>query len=326
MKIQTIGFVAVVNFALAFATAGAAADDNDPVFRLSTGIDYTSGDYGGVVDIEDVYVPITGSADYGRFGFRLTVPYLSVTAPAGTIITGPGGQPVPGSGAATTESGLGDVIGSVTMFDVVANRELGIALDVTAKIKFATADETKGLGTGENDYSVQADVYKFFDRITLLGTAGYKVRGDPAGIDLENVFFGSLGGIYNFTPETRGGLIVDYRESAYLVAGGTEQRDPIEEFVHIRLHGIVILAGAQSFRLISGRELDLGGNISSAIPSSRLATTSNMVALRITSLPIGLVVGLPAPRDRLPTRTRNDSSRRCGHTQYGTRERKPNRP
>ena len=101
------------------------------------------------------------------------------------------------------------------MFDVVANRELGIALDVTAKIKFATADETKGLGTGETDYSVQADVYKFFDRITLLGTAGYKVRGDPANVDLENVFFGSVGGIYNFTPETRGGLIYDYRESAY---------------------------------------------------------------------------------------------------------------
>ena len=215
MSIQTVGFVAAVSFALALTGADAAADSNDPVFRLSTGIDYTNGDYGGTADIEDVYIPISGSLDYGRFGFRLTVPYLSVTAPAGTIITGPGGQPVPGSGVSTTESGLGDIIGSVTMFDVVNNRELGIALDITGKIKFATADETKGLGTGEHDYSVQADAYKFFDQFTLLGTAGYKVRGDPAGVDLENVFFGSFGGIYSFTPETRGGLIYDYRESAY---------------------------------------------------------------------------------------------------------------
>jgi len=215
MSIQTIGLAAVVSFALALTGAEATADGDDPVFRLSTGIDYTSGDYGGDVDIEDVYVPITGSVDYGRFGFRLTVPYLSVTAPAGTIITGPGGEPVPGTGATTTESGLGDIIGSVTMYDVINNRELGIALDITGKIKFATADENIGLGTGEHDYSVQADLYKYFSEFTLLGTAGYKVRGDPTGVDLENVFFGSIGGIYNFTSETRGGLIYDYRESAF---------------------------------------------------------------------------------------------------------------
>jgi hypothetical protein len=214
MSIQKIGLATVAGFALAFAGMDAAADSSDPVYRLSTGIDYTSGDYGGTVDIEDVYIPLTGIVDYGRFGFRLTVPYLSVTAPAGTIITGPGGQPVPGTGALTTESGLGDIIGSVTLYDVVYNRELGLALDITGKIKFATADEAKGLGTGEHDYSVQADLYKYLGEFTLLGTAGYKVRGDPAGVDLENVLFGSIGGIYNFPRETRGGLIFDYRESA----------------------------------------------------------------------------------------------------------------
>ena len=215
MSIRTTGFVTAVGIALALTSVDSAADNDDPVFRFSTGVDYTSGDYGGTVDIEEVYVPIAGSVDYGRFGFRLTVPYLSVTAPAGTIITGPGGQPVPGTGASTTESGLGDIVGSVTMYDVISNRELGIALDITGKIKFATADENRGLGTGESDYSMQADVYKYFDDFTLLGTAGYKVRGDPAGVDLENTFFGSVGGIYNFTPKTRGGLIYDYRDSAF---------------------------------------------------------------------------------------------------------------
>lgn len=214
MNIRTMGIVVAVGFVLTFTSAIAAADSDDLVFRLSTGFSYSSGDYGGTVDIEDVYIPVTGSVDYGRFGFRLTVPYLSVTAPAGTIVTGPGGQPVPGSGASTTESGLGDIVGSVTMYDVINNRDLGIALDITGKIKFATADEDKGLGTGEHDYSVQADLYKFIDDFTLLGTVGYKVRGDPRGVDLENVFFGSVGGIYRFTQTTRGGLIFDYRESA----------------------------------------------------------------------------------------------------------------
>lgn len=215
MKIQSIGAMAMIGLAFALTTVNASAESDDVTFKLSTGVDYTSGDYGGTEDIEDTYIPVTGSIDYGRFGFRLTVPYLSVRARSGTIITDPGGQPLPGSGARTTESGLGDIIGSVTLYDVINNRDLGIALDVTAKIKFATANEDKGLGTGEHDYSVQADFYNYIDQFTLLGSAGYKVRGDPSGFDLENVLFGSVGGIYKFTSDTRGGLIYDYRESSF---------------------------------------------------------------------------------------------------------------
>ncbi len=215
MNIQTTKIAAVIGLVFVSAGMEAVAGNDNPVFHLSTGVDYTSGDYGGAVDIEDVYVPVTGTVDYGRFSFRVTVPYLSVTAPAGTIITGPGGQPVPGTGASTTESGLGDIVGSVTIFDVINNRDLGIAMDITGKVKFATADENRGLGTGENDYYLKADVYKYFDKFTLMGTAGYKVSGDPAGVDLDNALFGSVGGVYRFTPETRGGLFYDYRESAF---------------------------------------------------------------------------------------------------------------
>ena len=32
-----------------------------------------------------------------------------------------------------------------------------LLIDLTGKVKFGTADENKGLGTGENDYAVQAD-------------------------------------------------------------------------------------------------------------------------------------------------------------------------
>jgi len=215
MNILPKAFAAMFGMGLALVATSAYAQSDAVVIRLSTGVNYTSGDYGGDVDIEDVYIPVTASASYGRFGFRLTVPYLSVNAPAGTIITGPGGQPVPGSGERTTESGLGDVIGSVTLYDVIYNRDLGIALDITGRIKFATADEDKGLGTGESDYSLQADIYKYFGDFTLLGTAGYKLRGDPAGVDLENTVFGSVGGIYRFTQATRAGLIFDYREASF---------------------------------------------------------------------------------------------------------------
>lgn len=209
----------------------AADENNNPTFTLSTGIDFASGTYGGDVDIEDTYVPLTATVDYGSVAFRLTVPYLSVRAPEGTIFDS-GGEPLPGSGAMTTESGLGDIIGSVTFYDVIHSQRMGLALDLTGNVKIATADENKGLGTGESDYSVQADLYKFVDELTLLGSLGYKYRGDPAGVDLDNVLMASVGASYKFAPDLNGGLFFDYRESAI---GGSDSVQELSAFVSRRI-------------------------------------------------------------------------------------------
>lgn len=218
MRIQ----LAIAALYLALGSVCVAADD-DVRWSISSGVDYTSGDYGGPDVIEDTYVPVTAKMETGRLGFRLTVPYLSVRAPSGTVIIGPGGEPVAGTGPTRTESGLGDIIAGVTLYDALRDDALGLALDLTGKVKFGTANEDKGLGTGEHDYSVQADLYKFVDDVTLLVSAGYKVRGDPSGIDLENVLFGSIGGLYRLTAQTRTGLIFDYRESAF--SGGDSVRE-----------------------------------------------------------------------------------------------------
>jgi hypothetical protein len=132
----------------------------------------------------------------------------------------------------TTESGLGDIIGSVTVYDVLRSSRMNIAMDLTGKVKFGTADEDKGLGTGKNDYTVQADVYKFMDDFTLLGSIGYRLRGDPEDIDLDNVLIASLGGIYWFTPDVSGGLFFDFRESAI---SGNDSIQELSAFVSRRI-------------------------------------------------------------------------------------------
>ena len=231
MKVKLAQIIPLFGCVIMLQGVTAAAQDNDPKLTLSTGIDFTSGTYGGDVDIEDTYVPLTATVDYGSVAFRLTVPYLSVTAPEGTIFD-PGGEPLPGSGALTTESGLGDIIGSVTFYDVISSRRLGLAMDLTGKVKFATADEDKGLGTGESDYSVQADFYKFVNDFTLLSSVGYKFRGDPTGLDLNNVFVASLGGTYKFTPDVNGGLFFDYRESSI---SGSDSIQELSAFVSRRV-------------------------------------------------------------------------------------------
>ena len=214
MRFTILTQVTVIAVTFFFAGFCEAVEDDVRV-ALLTGVDYTSGEYGGADDIEDTYFPVTAKVDYGRLGFRLTVPYLRVRAPSGTVVLGPGGQPIAGSGDIKTESGLGDIVGGVTLYDVIHNADAGIFLDVTAKIKFPTADEKKGLGTGETDYSVQADFYKYVDDWTLLMSAGYKLYGDSSGVSLDNAFFWSIGGVYQLAPQVRGGLIFDFRESAF---------------------------------------------------------------------------------------------------------------
>jgi hypothetical protein len=194
--------------------AGFAADSEYPRVSVSAATEYTTGTYGGDVDIEDFYVPLSGTVDLRRMSFKLTVPYLSVRAPEGTVIIGPGGEPIPGTGEITTNSGIGDIIASATIYDVIYSRRLDLAVDVSGRVKFGTADADKGMGTGETDYSVRADVLKFWDRFTLIGSLGYKFRGDTPATDFENVLTASVGGSYRITPELKGGLFLDYRESA----------------------------------------------------------------------------------------------------------------
>lgn len=190
-----------------------------------TGFDYSSGDYGAPEDTHILYIPLTLKFESSPYLLRLTVPYVSIDAPVGgsIIAIGPDGQPIrSATGQRETNSGMGDVVAALgyTLLDTGAS---GTMLDVTGKVKFGTADEAKGLGTGENDYSLQLDGYQTFGRLTWLVTAGYRVYGDPPGTDFDNVPFGSFGGVFKFSSETSGGLIYDFRDN--IVSGTDPQRD-----------------------------------------------------------------------------------------------------
>lgn len=187
----------------------------DPDLIMSAGAEYSSGDYGGEQTIEEWYVPVTLKYVGKTMGYGVTIPYLAVRAPEGTIITDGEGQVISGSGEKRTESGLGDIIGRLTFYDVYRNDELDIAVDIGAKIKLGTADEDKGLGTGKTDYSLQVSLFKFFDRHYLSGTMGYKVRGEPDELELEDVWFASIAGVYRYSADTKAGVAFDYRQSSF---------------------------------------------------------------------------------------------------------------
>jgi hypothetical protein len=192
----------------------ATAWSADPRFSLAVGAEYTTGDYGGDQSVEETYVPVTAVLDLDRVSFRLTVPYLSVQAPELTYIDGPDGQPIVGEGPVVTNDGIGDVQAVVTVYNVLSSGDGSSALDLTGKIKVGTADVDTGLGTGEQDYSVQADMFRFFSRFTAMGTVGYSLRGDPEGYDLDDTFYASLGGSYATTDRVQLGGFFDFREAS----------------------------------------------------------------------------------------------------------------
>jgi hypothetical protein len=247
--------VAIASFVL--LSADGAAQDTGANLRFSTGLEYATGKYGGTDDIEELYVPFTFRAGFDRIGLRLTVPYLRVTAPEDTIITEPGTEPLPGSGATVTESGLGDVVGALTFYDLYISDKANFVIDATGKIKFGTADETKGLGTGENDYTVQLDAFRFFDRLTLQGSAGYRLRGDPPGIDLDDVFLASVGGAYLATDNTMLGMYFDYRQSAI---SGIDDIQELSGFASFRL-GRAWRMELYAFTGLTDSSTDFGGGI-----------------------------------------------------------------
>lgn len=171
-------------------------------FKLSTNVDYATGQYGGSQTTDTLQIPLIGKYVTGPWAFKLAAPYIRITE------SGSGSSP------AHTESGLGDIVTSATYTIYKSKGADPLLIDVAAKIKFGTASRDKGLGTGENDYALQGAVEKTLGKFTASATAGYRVNGDPPGVEMRNVFYGSVSGSYDFTPQASAGLVLDQRQRA----------------------------------------------------------------------------------------------------------------
>ena len=188
-------------------------DDLEIRTKISTGFDYSKGDYGDTIDTEVWYFPISARADIGdNWSLGLTVPYLIISGP-GTVVGGEGLTVVNATRTVkTTEEGLGDISASLTYtFEFEENDTY---LDLGGKIKFPTADEDKGLGTGETDYTVNLDLTKMFDQAYVFAGVGRKFYGTNEDLDLDDVWMYNIGAGYQFTSDIGAGVSYDYREAA----------------------------------------------------------------------------------------------------------------
>ncbi|MDD2092450.1 hypothetical protein NP522_19900 [Pseudomonas guariconensis] len=186
---------------------------------LSTGMDYSRGDYGTAATSETWYVPVIGKYETGPMIYKLTIPYLRITNPA----VGPGGEPLAGDDCGRVESGLGDTVASAD-YALLDGRDGGnLLVDLVGKIKLPTADEDHCLGTGKTDYSAQVDLVRAFGAVNGFATLGWKKFGDPADSDFHDPVFTSIGLLSRIATATSIGAVYDWRQKV------TSDGDEIQE-------------------------------------------------------------------------------------------------
>ena len=199
LAVSLVSSLALTSMQTAYAGEGES-------FTLETGAHYSTGKYGGTQSTEILYIPVTGKYRSGPWTTKVTVPYLQITGPA-NVINGVG-QTVAATGTArTTRSGMGDIVASLSN-TVYYDASAGLFANLTGKVKLGTASSTQGLGTGKNDYAAQAELYQVKQDLTTFGTLGYQIYGRPAGYQLNNAFYGTLGASYKVDQDTSGGILL----------------------------------------------------------------------------------------------------------------------
>jgi hypothetical protein len=180
-------------------------------WQAGVSLSHLSGDYGTDEITKMVYLPFTVKRYFERSDVAATIPYLSIeTTGAQVIIAGQVQTVGEGGGDPERESGLGDIVFKWSYYLT----EQSVAwpyLDVVAKLKVPTADEEKGLGTGEFDFGVGLDAsYRLREVHLLLADLGYAFVGEPEGIEYRNQLVFDVGYGYQMTEKL---MVSAYYES-----------------------------------------------------------------------------------------------------------------
>ncbi len=161
--------------------AFAQTDGTPDSISVTTGVDFSSGGYGTDQTTDILVVPFSVRYTTGDWRFNATVPYLQIDG-ASSVVGGGGGPIIIDPNAPPSRrNGLGDVFLSAG-YTAIHEDVAGVNLDLGASVKVPTASQEDGLGTGEVDYSVSAEVSKTFGDLIPFVSVGYRVPGEPAGM------------------------------------------------------------------------------------------------------------------------------------------------
>lgn len=201
-----------------------------PNWQLSSSLTYESGTYGTSTRTDTVYIPFTVKRLFDQGDLGLTVPFVILrTTGETTLVDGIpqrirlGRKTNLAPTGTVTKGGLGDMFLKGRYY-VVEEHGFLPTIALTAKVKFPTADESQGLGTGKFDEGFGVEVSRrFLERFIGYFDLSYTFIGSPAGTDLRNQTAYDLGLGYQFTPKLLGSIF--YEERTALISGQPNPRD-----------------------------------------------------------------------------------------------------
>lgn len=167
------------------------AETNDSTLTVTTGVDYSRGDYGTASDTEILVVPLSLRYKTGQFRLTATMPWLRIDGSSAIVGDGAGGVVIDPNAPRTVRSGFGDL--TVGAAWAIPEERLGLGLDLSARVKLPTAKASRGLGTGATDVTLGAEVSKQLGAVTPFVSVGYRMPGDAPGITLHNAWTASGG-------------------------------------------------------------------------------------------------------------------------------------
>jgi len=192
-----VGGVVLAVAALFVAAPSFAADTKK--FAVGLGMNYATGDYGTDKTTDSLRVPLT--IDYfpnDRLDFELVIPYL-YQSNSNTILSGGTrfpferheGMRQTSFNTSDSESGLGDI--SLTAGYILRpGTETLPSLRPLIYLKFPTADEDKGLGTGEFDIGAGLGASQWFGLWYAFAEGRYIFQGSNSDLGLKD--YGTLEG------------------------------------------------------------------------------------------------------------------------------------
>jgi len=249
----------VIGALVACATATALPVQAEE-YSMSAGVEVTRGDYGTDTTSTVWSLPVSLRYYGERFSASLTVPWLIVDAPSDFVVSGGGrGQGAQAGGMESSRfvQGLGDVTAALgTTF--VKEGDARPWFGMSGEVKFATADEARSLGTGENDYAVQFEAAKGW----FNARVGQRWLGDTDTTDFNDPLYYAVGATYLF--DAGGDLGIEW----YGEEAAVSEDDPRRE---VTLYGSAPM-GTESrlqgylFKGLTDGSADLGGGLSLSFP------------------------------------------------------------
>lgn len=205
------------------------AESETPRWQYGLSFSYLTGDYGQDDDTDIIYTAATVKRYLNKGDVTLTIPYVDISD--GATYVGGEVEPVAGGSGG---SGLGDVILKGRYYAVEQEGLLPF-VDLVGSVKFPTADEDEGLGTGEFDFTFMVELARRLrnDAWTVLAEFGFTFVGEPSGYDVDNRWIYSIGLAREVNPKV---TLSGYLDGRTAIVDGND--DPLS----------ILLAGEYKYR------------------------------------------------------------------------------